>query len=112
MRYLYKFTGTKAKNPQPSSAPKQETQKAHRGLLALGTLFILLALCPNVSTAQAFDFWAQCSTGQNLCYKIISGTNNVALTYPDESTHSWNGYASNKPWGFMALPDSVFGRKT
>lgn len=120
MRYLYKFTGTKAKNPQPSSAPKHETRPTRPGLLALGTLFILLALAP--ARAFAWDFKIDytvetvengipCTVTRSLYYNILDHTNHtVELTYPNTNYPSsaywpWEGYL--KPLNFLNLSSTV-----
>ena len=117
MRYLYKFTGTKAKNPQPSSAPKHETRPTRPGLLALGTLFILLALAPARAFAWDFKIDYTVETFQNgtvtrsLYYNILDHTNHtVELTYPNTNYPSsaywpWEGYL--KPLNFLNLSSTV-----
>ena len=117
MRYLYKLAGTEAKSPRLSSAPKHETQKAHRGLLALGTLFILLALAPARAFAWDFKIDYTVETFQNgtvtrsLYYNILDHTNHtVELTYPNTNYPSsaywpWEGYL--KPLNFLNLSSTV-----
>lgn len=120
MRYIYKFTGTKAKNPQPSSAPKHETRPTRPGLLALGTLFILLALAPARAFAWDFKIDYTVETVQNgipytvtrsLYYNILDHTNHtVELTYPNTNYPSsgywpWEGYL--KPLNFLNLSSTV-----
>ena len=117
MRYLYKFQVTKAKNPQPSSAPKHETRPTRPGLLALGTLFILLALAPARAFAWDFKIDYTVETFQNgtvtrsLYYNILDHTNHtVELTYPNTNYPSsaywpWEGYL--KPLNFLNLSSTV-----
>ena len=67
----------------------------------------LLALSLGMGTANAYDFYKNCTTGQRLYYNIIDATNHyVEITYPGTSYSSpWDGYT--KPTGNITLPTTV-----
>ena len=71
---------------------------------------LLLALFLGMGTANAYDFYKNCSTGQRLYYNIIDATNHyVEITYPGyldvEYIDPWEGYT--QPTGNITLPSSV-----
>lgn len=75
-----------------------------------GVLALLLALFVGMGTANAYDFYKTCSTGQRLYYNIIDATNHyVEITYPGyldvEYIDPWEGYP--QPTGSITLPNSV-----
>ena len=67
---------------------------------------LLLALGLGMGTAFAYDFSADCPTGQTLYYNIIDATNHyVEITYPGTVGNLWGGY--EKPTGNIILPTSA-----
>lgn len=71
-------------------------------------LVLLFVFFLRVDTAIAsYDFFAVCSTGQTLYYKITDYSQHyVQITYPGTSTSNpWSGY--NKPIGTLLPPNSV-----
>ncbi|MBO7482034.1 MAG: leucine-rich repeat domain-containing protein [Bacteroidales bacterium] len=71
------------------------------------TIILLAILCGN---AMAYDFSAECSSGQTLYYNITSATSPYAVevTYQREATSS-NNYTSYStcPTGNLTIPSSV-----
>ena len=69
-------------------------------------VLLLLALFVGMGTANAYDFYKNCSTGQRLYYNIIDATNHyVELTYPGTFGEPWAGYT--EPTGNITLPSTV-----
>ena len=68
---------------------------------------LLLALFVGMGTANAYDFYKTCSTGQRLYYNIIDASNHyVEITCPGTpGATGWNGYT--KPTGNITLPSTV-----
>ena len=68
------------------------------------TLFVLLLNVVGMTNAFAYDFSAECSTGQTLYYNITDATNHyVEVTCP--GNHNWSGYTA--PTGDLVLPSMV-----
>ena len=68
------------------------------------TLFVLLLNVGGMTNAFAYDFSAECSTGQTLYYNITDATNHyVEVTCP--GNHNWSGYTA--PTGDLVLPSMV-----
>jgi hypothetical protein len=68
-------------------------------------MFILMMGVVGITKGYAYSFSAVCETGQTLYYNIISGTNEVRLTYPGTSDTYWSGYT--KPTGNLVIPSTV-----
>ena len=71
---------------------------------SLPLVVLVLALFLGIGTASAYDFSADCTTGQTLYYNIIDATHRyVELTCPGNQT--WSGFT--KPTGNITLPGTV-----
>ena len=68
---------------------------------------LFLALFAGMGTAYAYDFSAQCPTGQTLYYNITDANNHyVEITFPGPNNYNpWGNIA--KPTGDITLPSTV-----